>query len=166
MALTTDIVATYRNPAAALRRRAVGPPREDRALVTLMLACGLYYIAQWPRIAREAHADESLTLQALLGGALLGWIFVAPLLFYLIAALSHLVARLFGGKARWYDARMALFWALLATTPLALLQGLTAGFVGPGPAETLVAVVSFGTFLVFWFLGLRLAESGEFADAA
>ena len=43
---------------------------------------------------------------------------------YLVAGLSHLIARLVGGRGDWYRARMALFWSLLASTPLILLNDL------------------------------------------
>jgi hypothetical protein len=137
-------------------------PREDRALVTLMLACGLIFVAQWPRLSREAFLGEQ-ELNALLAGALMGWLFIAPLALYALAALSHLVARLMGGQGSWYGARMALFWALLAAAPLWLLWGLVAGFIGPGPALDLTGIVAFGAFLLIWVFGLRAAEGGEAA---
>lgn len=160
MALTTDILASYRRPGAVLRRRAGGVVREDRALITLMLACALIFVAQWPRLSREAFVTEQ-ELNMLLGGALLGWLFVAPLGLYAIAAFSHLVARLLGGQGTWYGARMALFWALLAAAPLWLLWGLVAGLIGPGPALSATGVVALGAFLAIWIAGLFAVERGE-----
>ena len=55
---------------------------------------------------------------------------------------------------------MALFWSLLASSPLMLLHGLMAGFSGPGPALNVVGVVWLAVFGWFWFTGLRLAERG------
>lgn len=81
MALTTDILASYRRPRTVLRRLQ-GDRREARILVYLMLGCGLIFIAQWPRLAREAHLDEEVPLDALLAGALFAWVFIAPLVFY------------------------------------------------------------------------------------
>jgi hypothetical protein len=90
---------------------------------------------------------------------LFAWLFIAPLMFYLIAALSHLVARLFKGNGDWFGARLALFWAFLAASPLMLLNGLTAGFVGPGAALTLVGFVWFVAFMVIWLVSLKVAET-------
>ena len=157
MPVTTDIVATYRGPGRVMRRLLDMGPREDRALAFVMAGCGLVFLSQWPVLARRAHLEQ-LELNALLGAALMSWIFIAPLLLYALAALSHLLARLIGGKGTFYGARLALFWALLASGPLILLNGLVGGFIGPGPALSLVGAVWFAVFLWFWLRGLVVAE--------
>lgn len=158
MALTQDIVATYKNPRAVMRRQLAIGQREDRVLMYLFLACGLIFVAQWPRLSREAFLNEEIPLNALLGGALLGWMFIAPLALYSIAALSRLVAKALRGQGSWYSARLALFWSLLASAPLWLLDGLTAGFIGPGPARSLTGAVAFGAFAIFWLFSLLETE--------
>ncbi len=158
MPVTTDIVASYRRPAQVMCRLLSAGTREDRALAMLMAGCVLAFISQLPRLAREAHLTGE-ELNPMLGGALFAWLFIAPLMFYLIAALSHLVARLFKGKGDWFGARLALFWAFLAASPLMLLNGLTAGFVGPGAALTLVGFVWFVAFMVIWLVSLKVAET-------
>ncbi len=157
MAVTRDITATYRGPGRVVRRLLEMGQREDRALAILMAGCVLVFIAQLPRLSREAHLTGQ-ELNMLLGASLLAWVIIAPLLMYCIAALSHLVARLIGGKGGWYGARLALFWALLASGPVLLLHGLVAGFVGPGPARDGVGLLWLGVFLWFWIAGLRQAE--------
>ncbi|MCR9125924.1 MAG: YIP1 family protein [Rhodobacteraceae bacterium] len=157
MSVTRDISATYRGPGKVVRRLLEMGPREDRALAFVMGACGIVFVAQMPRLAREAHLSGQ-ELNMLMGGTLMAWLMIAPLLFYLIAALSHMVARLLGGKGSFYAARIALFWSLLASSPLILLHGLVAGFVGPGPAMQLVGFLWFAVFIWFWAAGLRQAE--------
>jgi hypothetical protein len=93
-----------------------------------------------------------------MGGALLGTLFLLPPIAYAVAALSHLVARAFGGTGSFFSARLALFWALLAVSPLMLLQGLVRGFIGPGPALTLVGLAVLATFLVLWVTSLIESE--------
>ena len=132
-------------------------PREDRALAFVMAACAVIFIAQWPVLARRAHL-EGLELDMLLGASLMGWLLFAPLLFYGLAAFSHLVAKLLGGQGSFYQARLALFWSLLASSPLVLLNGLVAGFIGPGPELSLVGFVWFAVFLWFWLRTLVVAE--------
>jgi len=39
-------------------------PREDRALATLLGACVILFIAQWPFHARAAYLDPSIPLEA------------------------------------------------------------------------------------------------------
>ncbi|MFX0541052.1 YIP1 family protein [Roseovarius sp. S4756] len=159
MAVTRDIVATYRGPRAVMRRLLEMGQREDRALAILMAGCIVMFVAQWPRLAREAYLTGQ-ELNPLLGGALLAWAFIAPLILYLIALTSHWIAKLLGGDGTGFGARMALFWALLAASPLVLLHGLVAGFVGSGAGHTAVGFVWFIAFAMFWISGLREAEWG------
>lgn len=157
MPVTTDILATYRGPGRVINRLLEMGQREDRALAILMAGCSIVFVAQMPRLAREAHLTGQ-ELNMLLGGALLGWIIIAPLMFYIIAAVSHIVAQIFGGRGEWYGARLALFWALLAASPLLLLQGLVAGFIGPGTELNIVGGLWVAVFSWFWISGLRQAE--------
>lgn len=153
MAVTTDIVSTYRGPRRVMARLLEMGPREDRALAILMGSCVLVFTSQMPKLAREAHLSGQ-ELNMLLGGSLFGWIFIAPLLLYAMSWVTHLVARMFGGKGSSFGARLALFWALLAASPLMLLNGLTAGFIGPSPALSLVGAGWMLCFLWFWISGL------------
>lgn len=160
MPVTRDIVATYRGPRRVVGRLLAMGAREDRALALLMGGCILVFVAQWPRLAREAHlAGEALNPR--LGGALMGWIVIAPLIFYLLAFLSYLAVRLLRGRISGYGARLALFWAFLAASPLLLLHGLVAGFVGPGAGLSLIGAIWCGVFLWFWLSGVREAGWGR-----
>ncbi|NRB03975.1 MAG: YIP1 family protein [Rhodobacteraceae bacterium] len=152
MGVTTNIVATYRGPGKVMRRLLSMGAREDRALAYLMGGCMLVFVAQMPRLAREAHLTGE-DLNMLMGGTLLAWIFIAPLAFYIIAGIVRLIGRVFGGKGSGYGARLALFWALLASSPLMLFYGLTAGMIGPSPALTLVGVIWCAVFFWFWIAG-------------
>ena len=156
MAVTTDIVATYRGPRRVIARLLSMGPREDRLLAFLMFGCAIAFIAQMPRLSREAHLTGQ-ELNMLLGGALLGLIFIAPLALYVLSWGTHLLARLFGGSGESYRARLVLFWTLLASSPLLLLHGLVAGFIGPGPALTSVGIVWLAVVLWFWLSGMVAA---------
>ena len=157
MSIVVDIAATYRRPRQVVRRIIAAGVREDRALAILMAGCAVVFVAQWPRLAREAHlAGTDLNMQ--LGGALLAWLFIMPLVLYTLAWLSHWLLRASGGKGAPFGTRIALFWALLASAPMMLLWGLVAGFVGPGPGLTAVGALWFGLFLWFWGAGLAEAR--------
>ena len=132
MTVSTDMLATWRRPREILRAKLAQGQRDDRALATLMAACLLMFVAQWPGLSRAAHLDPSIPLDARIAGALMATIFLLPPIMYAIAAVSHLVARAFGGKGSFYGARLALFWALLCIAPLMLFHGLVAGFIGQG----------------------------------
>lgn len=155
MALTTDILASYRRPRAVLRRL-VGDRREARILVYLMLACGLIFVAQWPRLAREAHFDDSVPLDARLAGALFAWVFVAPLVFYGLAGILTLILRL-TGPVDAFRVRLGLFWALLGAAPWLLLYGLGTGIIGPGAQSTLLGLPAVVAFVALLVAGLRVA---------
>lgn len=165
MAVTRDIVASYRGPGRVVARLLQMGRREDRALAILMAACAVIFVAQWPRLAREAHLNPEVELNMLLGATLLAWIMIAPLMMYVLAFVSHLIARALRGRGSAYGARIALFWALLASSPLILLQGMVAGFIGAGPALTLVGLIWLVIFGWFWLAGLRQAEWGPLAEA-
>lgn len=160
MPVSSDMVATYRGPGRVMRRLLAMGENEGRALAILMGGCILVFIAQWPRLARQAHVDE-VDLNPLMGGALMAWLFIAPLMLYTIALISHWIAKLFGGRGTGFGARLALFWSFLAATPLMLLHGLVAGFIGPGPGLMWVGALWCAVFLLFWALSLREAEWGQ-----
>lgn len=156
MAATSDIIATYRGPGAVVRRLLAQGPREDRALIFLMVGCLMVFVGQTPRLARQAYGSGE-DLGMLMGATMMAWLFIAPLLLYGIAAVSLLCARLMGSKISAYGARIALFWALLAASPIVLLWGLTAGFVGPGIEMTGVGILWFAVFAWFWTAGFSAA---------
>lgn len=167
MALTTEIVRTYRSPRTVIRRLLAGGQREDRAIAWVMGACLIIFVGQWPRLQREALMDpEGAPLDARIGAALFAWLFLAPLILYGLAALSHIVARLVGGRGTWWGARAALFWSLLATSPLFLLQGLVAGFLGEGPELTIASAATTLAFFWIWGVSLREAERPQQGGAA
>lgn len=157
MSVMRDIVEAYRRPAPVFRRRLGAGVREDRALAVLMAACLLIFVAQWPRLQRLA-LEGGEAFEPLVGATLFAWLFVMPLVAYALGTLTHLVARAFGGRGSAYAARFALFWALLVASPLWLLSGLVAGFIGDGPQLALVGAVALGAFVVHWSLNLWTAE--------
>ncbi len=160
MSVTGDILCAWLHPRQVMRRQLGYGAREDRALVFLVAACLLIFVAQWPRLVRAAEADPSIPVDARIGGALLAWVFLVPLALYAIAALSHLLAWLIGGRGNWYAARLALFWALLVAAPLWLLNGLVAGLAGAATVKALTAAVALFGFVAIWLLSLYEAEKG------
>ncbi|MGI9391024.1 MAG: YIP1 family protein [Boseongicola sp.] len=150
MSWVPDILRKYIAPGWVLRQRIGIAKREDRALATLMAACILMFVAQWPRLSNEAVVDPNISIEARLAGALFGWMLLAPLAMYILASISQTFLRLLGGKASGYDARMALFWALLAAAPIWLLSGLVYGFVGHSAVSTVASAIALVVFLVIW----------------
>jgi hypothetical protein len=160
MPVTSDIAASYRRPRAVMRRLLSLSENEGRSLAIAMAGCVVVFVGQWPRLAREAHMSGQ-ELNSLLAGALLAWVFIVPLVLYVLAALSLMVLKLSGARTTGYRCRLALFWAVLAASPLVLLNGLVAGFVGPGAGLQLVGFLWLVVFLWFWLSNLREAGWGE-----
>ncbi|MFT3687458.1 YIP1 family protein [Paenirhodobacter sp.] len=155
MAAVDDILRSYRAPRAVVRGLLARPRSEPWGLTLLLVALTVIFIGQWPRLA--AIETPEMPLTGLLLGTALALGATVPL-FYGLAALGHLVARLLGGRGDWYGARIALFWALLAVAPLMLFQGLVAGFIGMGQQLALVSALVFLAFVLIWGAGLRVAE--------
>ena len=163
MAVTTDIVRTWRSPRVVMRELLSHGQREDRAIAYVMAACLILYVAQWPRLKRAEQfelfgPDGASDFQMNAGIAFFSMMIVWPLMLYIVAAIAHLIAKIFGAIGTHYTARLALFWAFLATTPVGLLFGLTMGLIGAGPAANLVGIVWAAAFAWIWSQCIRVAE--------
>lgn len=153
MSLMRNIARSYRAPGEVVAGLARGDLREPQVLFFALLACGLIYIAQWPGLSRAATLDPSVSFEQRMGGALFGVMFVLPLVLYAVAALLQLGSRLFrpvGGL----HVRLAFFWALLAVTPLMLLQGGLSALIGPEGVVRAFGFVVAGAFLYILGAGL------------
>lgn len=165
MAVTSDIVESWRRPRVVVRRHLARGRSEPFAFSLLVVFLIVAFVAQWPRAARVAHAAPDTPLEPQLLAIALALLATIPL-WYGLAALARLVARLMGGQGTGYGARIALFWALVAVSPAMLLQGLVAGMIGPGPALNAVGIAALAAFLWFWLSGMAVAEAGTAAERA
>lgn len=146
-----------------MRELLAGDQHEGRLVGIVMGACLLIYIAQWPRLMRADQfelygPDGASDFQMNAGIAFFSIMIVWPLVLYGLAAITHLLAKPLQTTGTHYGARLALFWALLASTPLLLLHGLTMGFIGPGPAASLVGLAWLIVFLWVWTQSFWVAE--------
>lgn len=165
MPATQDIVATWTRPRRVYRRLLAGPAEEGRVLAWLMAGLLLLFVARLPELSRQAYlSDGELPFAGLALATGLGTLIFAPLLFFALAALGQLAARAFGPPVTGWQARVALFWGLLAVSPAMLLRGLVAAFIGPGPALAGVSALTGVAFVLFWVAGLW--EAGARARAA
>lgn len=188
MPVTTDIVASYKGPRRVMAEKLARGVEERLALAYLAAGALLGFVAQLPRLRREAltpnaefeqailaergdvrqieatQVPEDLIaakFEALVSGAIFAWVFILPLLFYAIAAISGFVVNRLGGQATGLSTRLALFWAFLAASPLMLFQGLVAGLIGQGAALSAVTTLWLGVFLWFWISNMREAGWGS-----
>ncbi|MBM2576619.1 hypothetical protein JQC91_09910 [Jannaschia sp. Os4] len=184
MSVATDIPRAWVRPATVMAEKLARRPDERVAFVYVAVASVLGFASTLPGLQRRARASDpefeaaivaeagearimqvpaDLTqakFEALMSGALMSWLFVVPILLYVVAWASHLLAKLAGGRGTGLGARIALFWAALVAVPGLLLTGLTTGLVGEGPEAAFVAVLTACVFLWVWINSLYVAERG------
>lgn len=158
MALTQDILATYKGPGRVVTRFLSQGRNEVRGLLFLLIAGIMMFVASSPYQAREAQLDPDVPLLARLYWSAFLYIFILPILVYLFAAVVWVLARIARRQITGYHIRFTLIWALLASTPVMLLMGLTAGFVGPGIQLQIVGFLWLAIFGWFWAAGLLHAD--------
>ncbi len=167
--LVAAIAQAYRAPRAAMARQVAEGLSEPRATAHLFLACALGFVASMPNAVREAATLEiDDPVSGAVAAHLFGWLFVAPLLGYALAALIHVGARAFGGAGGFLGARSALFWSALLAGPLALalaLVGVGAEVAGgPRVLPWLDLLGYAGLAFWLWLLAGSLAETEGFRD--
>ena len=153
-----DLLKVYVSPRQVARRRLGAPASEGRSLATLFAGCFLLFLSSVPEIIRnESTAAGEIPLAANLSGQLLGSVFLAPLVFYALAALAVLTLRIFRIQVAWRDSRLVLFWAVLAAAPLALALRTIEAFATQPWLSAMVWPAIFAAFLLFWSAGLKEA---------
>ena len=149
MSIVQDIIKTYRKPQQVITGLLEGAVSESRSLAILMGGCVGTFVSSWPALARQAHL-EFRDVTDLMGGALLAWVFIMPLVFYVLSMMLWGIQRVLMGCARMDQVRILLFWSFFATLPVMFLHGLVRGFIGAGPAQNIVGFVWFA--LLVWFV--------------
>ena len=157
MSVTSDIIESWCRPRAAVRRLLERGGSESFLLTFLLIFLLLAFAAASPNLAREAFLKPEVQLPQRLFAAALGLLATIPV-WYLLAALSHLVARAVGGRGSYYGARLALFWALVVISPAMLVHGLVLAMAdNPGFSALFGFGVAAG-FVTLWILMLREVE--------
>ncbi len=184
MALVNDITGSYRRPRSVFAGLLARGADDKTGLVFLLLAMALGFVSELPGVSRDANlpnpeleaaiaaerddvrpiegvevpeAMVDAKFSALLSAEIMVWFLILPLVFYGVAMVGHLVAKLFGGKPDTTASRLALFWALVVAVPLKLFHGLVGGMIGPGPALTAVGFLWFALLMWNWSMNLRVA---------
>lgn len=154
MPVTQDIMRTYRAPRRVVRRLYAMGPREDRAIMWLMVGCFLMFLAGLPGLQRDSVQNGTDFQQATIY-AFFALLMLLPLVFYGIAAVLFLLTKLARPAITGYGARIAVFWGWLAATPLALFYGVLVGFNGVDHRGTvLIGALWLAVLLWFWISGL------------
>lgn len=159
MSIVLDIARTYTRPREVQSRQMrAGETGEGRALAILMGACFLLFIATLPNLSRQAFIDPTIPFRGRMAGAFFAWVLMMPLAFYVLSILLTGALKVLRIEAQGQYVRMAMFWALLASVPLWLLAGLSAGFTGESPGTAISGLAAIGAFAVFTIFGLVAAR--------
>ena len=157
MSLVGDIARAYRAPKTTFKAQ-LAKSGEERILLFAFLFSFLSFIARVPELAWVTGTMESdVPLSARVGAMFVASVFMAPLMMYLIAALSHLVLRPLGGKGNWQQTRLALMWSALVAVPLVLLGG-ALKVLAPGLPFSVATGVTGVVFLWQWAMCLQVVE--------
>ena len=157
MAAVDDIWRSYRSPRQVVRGHLARTRAEPRLFTLLFSALFVVFVAQWPRLARQQFENPDLPMPGLLLGTAMALAALVPFV-YLLAWLVTQALRLIGGRGDGYGGRLALFWALLAVSPLMLLHGLVQGMIGPGLQANVIGGIVFFVFALFWGAGLKVTQ--------
>lgn len=157
MSVTRDIPRAWIRPRQVMAEHMAHGTGDSAAFIFLMAGCFLLFVSRLPVLSRQSFlTGEDFMVQ--MGGTLMALVFVLPLIIIALAFVAHLLAKLAGAPGTAEGARVATAWSLLAASPAMLLNGLTEGFLGAGPALQLVGLVALGGFIWIWVNSLYAAE--------
>ena len=136
---------------------------ERIVLVYCFLVSLILFLSGLPsQFSKWLKSDQSEPFMALAGISLFTSIFFVPLALYGVAALIHIFAKIFKGRGTFQNVRIALFWSLIVTSPLIIINGLIRGYF-----ENLnIAIISNWLMNVFiaWVFSNMLKEAEEFTS--
>jgi succinate dehydrogenase/fumarate reductase cytochrome b subunit len=158
--LVGSIVAAYSDLRAAQAQQEARVS-EPRILFYAFLVGCLLFVAGLPTARMQAtFIDQPNALVIVLAARFFGALFVLPLLFYAIAAIAHIIARISGATGTFQVARLSLFWALVVTMPVVILASIAAVILVQltDRSMNLLGLVVLLAFARIWGEGLAQAE--------
>ena len=155
MAVATDIVRAYAGPRRTARLVLSKVDTESKALALVMIGCTFLFIAQFPELVLQGRTNAGQpTLAAMAAGRFIGTLLFAPLMFYLLAGATGALMRLLDRQISWLHSRVSLFWAVLAASPLVLIEAVAGGLQLNDLVQQTVSVATIVLFTAFWVSGL------------
>lgn len=160
MTLSGQVFNAYRGFGKSMHAQMALNPREEKLLFYVVLASLLGFVSQVPSILTEVATttNTEMTITNQIGTKFATSMFFGPLMYYGLAALAHVIAKMFGGKGSFTDARLAFFWSLLVFSPMLLLLA-ALRVVFPVPEVTIIGlIVASGLFVYCFGTCLSIAE--------
>lgn len=160
MSLVLNIVRTYRRPRAVVKGLISQELREPQVFFFNALFCVLVLFVQLPVLSLRADTS-SMSYEELRSGTIMGVLFVLPLLLYGLALVLGGVLRVLRNPAPGLWVRLALFWSLLAVTPLMMVHSALSATLGQTEA-----VIGFGFVVAGAFLYILISALVEVTQLA
>ena len=156
--LIHEIRAAWSDLRGSIRAKRAQGAEESQLLFYVFLASTVGFITGLPSAVIQAQGlTEEGALTGVIFGRFFAAVFIAPLFFYGLAALSRGICRIFGGKGQYREARLGLFWALVVTIPVMIANGLAVAVLADAPM--LLNAVSLALTAVFlWVWAVFIAE--------
>jgi len=154
-----DIARTWVNAAGVLEEKSWKPVHENHLLGYLLMALLVSFALRFPALTRmHAELGTGEPLEAFIAANLVSTMLFGALAAYLLAALSHLTARAVGGRGSWQQARLALFWCMVAFLPFGVLIAILDIFAVPDLVDKGVRLIVILLFFNAWIRGLAVLE--------
>ena len=115
--------------------------------VYVMAACFVFFLAS---IANHQLSSTGELRSVTIAAHFYGFVAIAPIVLYGVAAASRLVLWLLGARITFSQARLALFAALLAISPLELLCTAVNSVLAAGWMTTVLSWFELLMFFTFW----------------
>jgi len=150
------ILASYLSPTKAFTQKLGEGVSETKIFIWLLVSCFLSFLARLPLLSREVHLDvNGPPLDSMIGGVLVSFIFMAPLVFYGLSVILCLLFRVWFNDLKWLYFRGAFFWSLLAVSPLVLVRGVLVGIFGVSAYIDIISVLVFLYFIYILICSVR-----------
>ncbi len=155
--LVAEMLRGYAKPGATMQQQIAMGLAEGRALLHLLLGCGLLCVASIPG-ALEAAADLPVddAVSAAVSSRIFGYLIIVPILAY---AFTFPLKLVLGGSG--LAIRTAFFWSVLLGGPIALLLSAMATAAPILPEGTLDFLSSFGFLGWLWLLAGNLGAASN-----
>ncbi len=102
---------------------------ESKLLAYAFFISIILFLERLPGRVSHYNVDHSgEVLFSYVGIDLFASIYFVPIFVYFLASLAHVIAYPFKGRASFFEARLAFFWAIIVASPILLLNGLLQGF--------------------------------------
>lgn len=136
---------------------------EERLLAYVSFACFAAFLAGLPAALRDAATEELAGGPiGLVAGRFVAVVIFGPLFLYGLAAVTHTIAaRVFDGKGSYFDARFALFWALVLGVPIVAVNAALTYLLVASNLAHLVPWLGLGVFLLWLWIWTSLVAIAE-----